>query len=97
MRPDLVSAETLDAVKEAVKGGPTWWIYVAFVVLSFLGAALGFQYIGPAERLMTIEAQNSRQDAQIDTLQRNSAAAVALLCEMTTAQQHRLARVECPR
>ena len=97
MRPDFPTPEFLEQVQAAVKEGPAWWVYLAFVVLSFLGATLGFRYVGPGERIEKVEVQNIHQEAEIDTLRNNSAATIALLCEMSTAQQHRLARVECPR
>jgi hypothetical protein len=91
-----INPDVVETIREAVKGGPAWWIYVAFVVLSFLGAALGFQYVGPSDRLAKIEAVNAQQDS---TIQRDDAkldAVLALLCVKTTETEHRLARVNCP-
>ena len=88
--------DTLETLREVVKGGPAWWVYLAFVLMSFLGATLGYQYVGPNERITKVEIINLKQDSILNRDDEKLDAIIALLCFKTSATEHQLARVNCP-
>ena len=88
--PDLA-----EPLREAAKSSPHWLIYVAFAALSAAGAMLGFQYVGPGERLTKVEARMDKIDTVEAGQDEREATMVRWMCVKSTPNEQRLAGLKC--
>ena len=95
MRPDFPPPEFLEQVQAAVKEGPAWWVYLAFVVLSFLGATLGFQYVGPGERIGKVEVRVDTIQARQRAHELQDTMLVRWMCVKSTPTERQYVGLRC--
>ena len=88
--------ELTETAKEAARTSPHWLIYLAFLVLSALGAMLGFQYVGPGDRLTTVEAKVDVLQHHEDLHERQDSTMIRWMCVKSTVNEQHLAGLRCP-
>jgi hypothetical protein len=87
--------ELTETAKEAARSSPHWLIYLAFLVLSALGAMLGFQYVGPGERLEKVEAKVEVLQHHEDAHEQQDSTMIRWMCVKSTPTERQYVGLHC--